>query len=95
MGSQVKYFERHFNAQARGLIPYSPGFNVVGKLPSPTRKVPASEPSPSMASVSPAIAAVEQAAGLVEMASPNAITEDLNKPAKERADEDIGRVREE
>ena len=66
MGNEVNDFERHFQAQAKGRIPYTSGFTVVGKMPHNLDTRSNTEPtSNNIVTVSPAMAAVEQAVGLV------------------------------
>ena len=67
MGNQVKDFEEHFSAQARGMIPYSQGFTIVGKVRGSKEQFRANteQTKNGIVSISPAMAAVEAAAELV------------------------------
>ncbi len=68
MTNQVSDFQRHFGASARGLIPFNPGFTVVGKVGGTrplSQKSNLPHPSDALVSITPAVAAVEQAASLV------------------------------
>ncbi len=68
MSNQVSDFQRHFGASARGLIPFNPGFTIVGKVGTSRRLAQKSnlpQPSNALVSITPAVAAVEQAASLV------------------------------
>ena len=61
---QVGQFERHFAAQSRGLIPYSSGFTVIGKIGgsrSGSYKNKSEPGNAELISISPSLAAVEQA----------------------------------
>lgn len=67
MGNEVKDFEQHFSAQAKGFVPFSPGFTIVGKVGHSrhlTRKNP-DEHKSGIVSISPAMAAVEAAEELI------------------------------
>ena len=68
MSNQVSYFEKCFGASAKGLIPYSSGFKIVGKVGEgrpQTQRSNMPPPSEGIVSITPAVAAVEQAASLV------------------------------